>query len=102
MSATRVVEPGFPRWTLPHGRPCSTKSLPVRSYAFDDRSDLAVRSFPTKKVVSFLTNLYQRQPCSSAQQLKPSLDDLGFDRPTGEPGPVPLGQIAIYGAHRPS
>ena len=97
VAATRVVEPGNPALDSPAWKALFPTSFPVRSYAFDDRSDLAVRSFPTKKVLSFLTNLYQTIAVESAQQL-PSMDDYGFGRPNGEPtGIVPLNEIAIYG-----
>ena len=97
VSATRVVEPGNPALDSPAWKALFPSSFPVRSYAFDDRSNLAVRSFPTQKVLSFLTNLYQTVAVESAQQL-PSMDDYGFGRPNGEPKHiVPLNEIAIYG-----
>jgi hypothetical protein len=96
--ATRVVDPGNPALDSPAWKVLFPKSFPVRSYAFDDRSNLAVRSFPTKKVLSLLTNLYQTVAVESAQQL-PSMDDYGFGRPNGKPkdGIVSLNEIAIYG-----
>ena len=77
VSATPVVEPGNPALDSPAWKALFPTSFPVRSYAFDDRSDLAVRSFPTKKVLSFLTETYQSVAAQSPSQM-PSLDQYGF------------------------
>ena len=69
------------------------ETVPVNSYAFDDRSGLSVRSFPTKKVLSFLTSTYQTIAVKSAQQM-PGLFELGFS--PFAPGLVSLNKIAIY------
>jgi hypothetical protein len=96
VAASPAVEPGFPAldsvaWTALFNH--EKNPAPVQSYAFDDRSDLPVRSFPTKKVLSFLKNLYQ-QTAVQFPSVKPTISQLGFD-PTGGQG-LPLGQIAIY------
>jgi len=91
--ATPVTLPGNPALDSPGWLALFDSKFPVNSYIFDDRSDLPVRSFPTKKVLSFLTNAYQTIAVQSAQQ-KPSLDQLGFSN--NGPGIVPFDQIAIY------
>ena len=91
-AASPVTEPGFPALDSPAWKALFDASFPVNSYAFDDRSNLPVRSFPTKKVLSFLTNIYQTVGVKSADQM-PNLLDLGF-RPFA-PGIVPLNKIAI-------
>ena len=68
------------------------KPAVVRSYNFDDRSNVPVRSFPTKKVVGFLKNLYQ-QAAIQFPRVKPTLPQLGLD-PAGGPG-LSLGQLAV-------
>ncbi len=93
LSATPVVEPGNPALDSPAWKALFPATFPVRSYAFDDRSALAVRSFPTKKVLSFLTNLYQSVAVQSAQE-RPTVEQYGL---TDYPGVFPLDQIAIYG-----
>ncbi len=93
VSATPVVEPGNPALDSPAWKALFPPSFPVRSYAFDDRSPLAVRSFPTKKVLSFLTNLYQTVAEQWPPQM-PTLDQYGFG---DAPGIVDLNQILIYG-----
>jgi len=91
--AMQVVEPGNPALDSTAWMALFDRAFPVNSYAFPDRSDLPVRSFPTKKVFSFLTNVYQTIAVRSAQQ-KPSLADLGFN--PFVPSLVRLDQIAIY------
>jgi hypothetical protein len=91
--ATPVTEPGNPALDSAAWRALFDGTISVNAYAFDDRSDLAVRSFPVKKVFSFLTNAYQTIAVQSAQQ-KPNLAQLGFV--PGAPGVVPFNQIAIY------
>ena len=93
VSATPVVEPGNPALDSPAWKALFPATFPVRSYAFDDRSPLAVRSFPTKKVLSFLTNLYQTVAAQWPPQM-PTVDQYGFGDDEG--GIVPLDEIAIY------
>src|ERR1700761_5261851 len=97
VSATRVVEPGNPALDSPAWKALFPTTFPVRSYAFDDRSGLAVRSFPTHKVLSFLTNLYQSVAAQRPSQL-PTLDQYGFNADVA--GVFPLSEIAIYGDPR--
>jgi hypothetical protein len=96
--ATPLTEPGFPAFDSAAWKALFNNNTPVHSYTFDDRSNLAVRSFPTKKVLSFLKNLYQ-QAAVQFPSTKPNLSQLGFD-PTGASG-LPLSQIAIYGDQQP-
>jgi hypothetical protein len=92
VAAAPVTEPGFPALDPSAWQALFHKDIPVNSYGFDDRSDLPVRSFPTKKVFSFLTNTYQTIATRSATQM-PSLADLGFNPDL--PGIVQLNSIAI-------
>jgi hypothetical protein len=92
--ASPVTEPGNPALDSAAWTALFDSTFPVRSYAFDDRFGVPVRSFPTKKVLSFLTNAYQTIAVQSAQQ-KPNLSQLGFD-PTGARGLVSFDQIAVY------
>jgi hypothetical protein len=64
VAATRVVEPGKPALDSPAWNALFPSTFPVNSYAFDDRSGVPVRSFPTKKVLSFLANAYPSRPAS--------------------------------------
>jgi hypothetical protein len=98
VAAKPVVEPGNPALDSPAWKALFPGTFPVNSYAFDDRSGLAVRSFPTKKLLSFLTNAYQTVAVQSPQQM-PTLEQWGFAE--GAPGIVPLSQIAIYGGEQP-
>jgi hypothetical protein len=93
VSAPPVVEPGNTALDSPAWKALFPATFPVRSYAFDDRSALAVRSFPTKKVLSFLTNLYQSVAAQWPPQM-PTLDQYGFG---DGPGVFTLSDIAIYG-----
>jgi len=93
VTANPVTEPGNPALDSAAWTALFDRTIPVNSYVFDDRSDLAVRSFPTKKVLSFLTSVYQTIAVQSAQE-KPGLAQLGFG--DNGPGLVPLNQIAIY------
>ena len=93
VAATPVAEPGYPALDSAAWKALFDRQTAVISYAFDDRSGLPVRSFPTKKVLSFLTNAYQTIAVQTPQQM-PTLSQLGFNQATG--GIVPLNQIAIY------
>ena len=92
-TASPVTEPGNPALDSAAWKALFNAATPVISYAFDDRSDLHVRSFPTKKVLSFLTNAYQTIAVQTPQR-KPTLAQLGFV--DGAKGLIPLDQIAIY------
>jgi hypothetical protein len=92
-SATPVTEPGNPPLDSATWKALFHATTPVNSYNFDDRSGLHVRSFPTKKVLSFLTDAYQTIAVQTPQR-KPTLEQLGFAN-TGQ-GLVPFNQIAIY------
>ena len=92
VAAAPVTEPGFPALDPPAWQALFHKDIPVASYGFDDRSDLPVRSFPTRRVFSFLASTYQTIATRSAMQM-PSLADLGFN--PFRPGLVSLDSIAI-------
>jgi hypothetical protein len=95
VAANRVTEPGYPSLDSAAWKALfnpANQAIPVESYAFDDRSDRAVRSFPTKKVLAFLTSTYQTVALRSATQM-PNLLELGFS--PWAPGFVSLNQIAI-------
>jgi hypothetical protein len=72
-----------PAWTALFHR-----DSPVTSFQFDDRSNLDVLSFPTKKVLSFIKQNYQAVAVSHADQ-KPTPTDLLDGRGTS------LGRIVI-------
>ena len=91
VAATHVTEPGMPGLDSPAWTALFDKSIPVNSFAFDDRSGLPVRSFPTKKVLSFLTNVYQTIAVQSPQHM-PSVVQLGLGDGRSI---VPLGQLAF-------
>src|SRR5215469_17109451 len=98
VAGTRVIEPGNPALDSAAWKALFPNTFPVISYQFDDRSGLAVRSFPTRKVLSFLSNTYQTVAVQSSQQM-PTLAQYGFgDTATGI---VPLNQIAIYSDQQP-
>ena len=95
VAASRVTEPGYPALDSAAWKALfnpTNQTIPVKAYAFDDRSDRAVRSFPTKKVLAFLTSTYQTVAVQSATQM-PNLLQLGFS--PWAPGFVSLNQIAI-------
>jgi len=93
-TATRVTEPGNPALDAAAWQALFDQTTGVKSYAFDDRSNLAVRSYPTRKVFNFLTNAYQAVAVHSPRQ-KPSLAQLGFDQ-RGGPAIANFNQIALY------
>jgi hypothetical protein len=98
VAATRVIEPGNPALDSPAWKALFPNTFPVISYQFDDRSGLAVRSFPTRKVLSFLSNTYQTVAVQSFQQM-PTIAQYGIG--VTFPGIVPLNQILIYGDEQP-
>ena len=55
-----------------------SEGTPVTSYGYENRSALNVRSFPTKKVLSFFKQHYQTVAVDSDK--KPSLAELGIGR----------------------
>ena len=95
VAATPVSEPGFPVLDSAAWTALFDIHTPVRSFEFDDRSDLHIRSFPTKKVVSFLKNLYQ-QAAVQFPTVKPNLTQFGFEIHGGGGG-LPLNRILIHG-----
>ena len=98
VAATRVIEPGNPALDSPAWKALFPNTFPIISYQFDDRSGLAVRSFPTRKVLSFLSNTYQTVAVQSFQQM-PTIAQYGIG--VTFPGIVPLDQIAIYSDEQP-
>jgi hypothetical protein len=93
VTVSPVTEPGYPALDSAAWKALFHAATQVNSYTFDDRSGLNVRSFPTKKVFSFLANAYQTIAVKLLQR-KPTLAQLGFAE--GAPGLVPFNQIAIY------
>jgi hypothetical protein len=80
-----VTEPGYPGLDSAAWTALFNETTPVHPYAFDDRSGLFVRSFPTKKVLSFVTDQYTTFAVQTPDQT-PSLSQLGFadaGRPLG-------------------
>lgn len=73
-----VTEPGYPAPDSATWTALFLENTPVRSYAFDDRSDLPVRSFPTRQVLSFLIQQYSTFAVQTPSN-KPSLAQLGFE-----------------------
>ena len=82
--AQPVTEPGDPALDSEAWKALFNDTTFVRSYQFDDRNGLNVRSFPTKRVLSFIKDQYTTFAVSSPSQ-KPSLSALGFD-PLGGAG----------------
>ena len=76
-----------PAWTALFYR-----DAPVKSYQFDDKSNLNVLSFPTKKILSFIKQNYQTVAVNSPSE-KPTLAELGIAR--GGPWRTSLGRIAV-------
>jgi hypothetical protein len=68
-------------------------SSPVVSFAFEDKSGLAVRSYPTKNILAFVEEQY-RAFAVAAGDHKPALSELGFDV-QGPRGPGRIHQLAI-------
>jgi hypothetical protein len=86
-SAAPVVEPGFPSLDSASWTSLFSKQTFVRSYQFDrdGRTTRWVRSYPTKKVLTFLREQYRRIALSSPAT-KPDLRTLGFDRNSEDRG----------------
>jgi hypothetical protein len=91
-AATPTVEPGNPALDSAAWKALFNGDSYVKSYAFDDRADAKVRSFPTKQVLSFIKNQYQAFAIKTPDQ-KPSLAELGLDPAGGGIGN--FGEIAI-------
>jgi hypothetical protein len=72
-----VTEPGYPGLDSAAWTALFNDKTPVHPFGFDDRSGVPVRSFPTKKVLSFLTEQYTIFAVQTPDQ-KPSLSQLGF------------------------
>jgi len=54
LTATPTVEPGYPALDSAAWRALFDRDSYVKSYAFDDRANAKVRSFPTKQILSFI------------------------------------------------
>ena len=72
-----VVQPGFPALDSEAWKALFQSGSTVHSYAFDDRAGIPVRSFPTKKLLSFIKSEYQTIAVESAAS-KPTLAQLGL------------------------
>jgi len=90
--AQHVVEAPYPALDPAAWKALFNKDTFVRSYQFDDRKGRAVRSFPTKEVLSFVTSQYKFFAVNSPSD-KPNIETLGFD-PAGGQG-AQLGQIVM-------
>ncbi len=91
-TAAPTVEPGNPALDSAAWRALFGGDSYVKSYAFDDRANAKVRSFPTKQILSFIKSQYQAFAVQTPDQ-KPSLRQLGLDPAAGGIGN--FGQIAI-------
>ena len=79
ITANPTIEPGFPSLDSAAWKELFNHQTPVTSYAFEDKVGLNVRSFPVKKVFSFLKSEYQGFAISSPAT-KPTLQQLGITR----------------------
>jgi len=93
LTATPTVEPGYPALDSAAWRALFDRDSYVKSYAFDDRANAKVRSFPTKQILSFIKTQYQALAVQTPDQ-KPSLTQLGLDPFAGGIGK--FGEIAIF------
>ena len=92
-----VVQPGFPALDSEAWKALFQSGSKVHSYAFDDRAGIPVRSFPTKKVLSFIKNEYQRIAVESAAS-KPTLPELGLSPNAQRRG---LADVALHSDFEP-
>src|SRR6516225_8201622 len=58
-TANPITEPAFPAPDSAAWGALFPRDTFVRSYAFDDRANAMVRSFPTRRVLAFLKEQYQ-------------------------------------------
>jgi hypothetical protein len=79
ITAHPVVESGFPALDSAVWKALFNDHTPVTSYAFEDKLGIKVRSFPVKKVFSFLKTAYQHFAVTSPAT-KPTLQQLGITR----------------------
>ena len=92
VTGQRVVQPGYPDLDSAVWKALFNNRTPVTSYAFEDKVGLNVRSFPTKKVFSFLKQQYQAIAVTSPG-VKPTLDQLGIGRHS--PGDTGFGSVVM-------
>jgi hypothetical protein len=93
VGATPVVEPGNPPLDSAAWKALFGGGSAVKSYGFDDRVNARIRSFPTKKILSFVKSQYLAFAVGSPDQ-KPTLGQLGL-----VPGVAGIGKfldIALY------
>lgn len=74
-AATRAA--GGPALDSPAWHALFPTSFPVRAYAFEDHSATTVQSFPTRRVLNVLTDVYRKVATGSPHRL-PSLGELGY------------------------
>jgi hypothetical protein len=79
VTANPVVETDFPALDSPAWKALFNGRTPVTSYAFEDKVGVNVRSFPVKKVFSYLKSQYQNIAVTSPAT-KPNLQLLGITR----------------------
>ena len=87
--ATPVTEPSFPGLDSLAWKALFTPSSPVVTFAFEDKSPLFVRSYPTKNVLAFVEQQYRAFAVAAADH-KPSLSELGS---TSQGARVPAGSV---------
>ncbi len=92
-----VVLPGFPALDSEAWQALYRRDSTVHPYAFDDRAGIPVRSFPTKKILSFIKTEYQHTAITSAAA-KPGLTELGLTRNSQRLG---LAEIALNSDFEP-
>ena len=93
VSANPFTEPGFPALDSAAWKALFPPSSPVESFGFEDKSGLAVRSYPTKNILAFVEQQYRAFAVATADH-KPTLSELGFDV-RGPRGPGRIHEIAI-------
>lgn len=79
ITTSPVVEPNFPDLDSAAWKALFNSHTPVTSYVFEDKVGVNVRSFPVKKVFSYLKTQYQNIAVTSPAT-KPNLQQLGISR----------------------
>jgi hypothetical protein len=77
-----IVEVGFPSLDSAAWKALFDTHTPVKSYAFENKYGLGVRSFPTKRVFAYLKQQYQAIAVISPAA-KPNFFQLGLDPAAG-------------------
>jgi hypothetical protein len=88
-----IVRPGFPALDSEAWKALFQDGSTVHPWNFDDRADIPVRSFPTKKILSFIRTEYQKIAIDSGSA-KPTLAQLGLSPNSERSG---FGSVALHG-----